>query len=107
MPLPFCEYIGEYSLNPKSCMVEGKVLFIWQTVPGIGNKTRYILEYTTVTWQWYQFDTLFFFSFIFISWRLITLQYCSGFCLTLNWHVIVLLIFVYLINSEREHVFVY
>ena len=27
----------------------------------------------------------FFFSFIFISWRLITLQYCSGFCLTLTW----------------------
>ena len=34
---------------------------------------------------------LFFFSFIFISWRLITLQYCSGFCHTggrriLKWH---------------------
>ena len=27
---------------------------------------------------------LFFFSFIFISWRLITLQHCSGFCHTLN-----------------------
>ena len=26
-----------------------------------------------------------FFSFIFISWRLITLQYCSGFCRTLTW----------------------
>ena len=25
------------------------------------------------------------FSFIFISWRLITLQYCSGFCHTLIW----------------------
>ena len=25
-----------------------------------------------------------FFSFIFISWRLITLQYCSGFCHTLT-----------------------
>ena len=35
-------------------------------------------------------DFLFFFffshiSFIFISWRLITLQYCSGFCHTLTW----------------------
>ena len=30
-------------------------------------------------------DILFyFFSFIFISWRLITLQYCSGFCHTLT-----------------------
>ena len=28
---------------------------------------------------------LFSFSFIFISWRLITLQYCSGFCHTLTW----------------------
>ena len=27
----------------------------------------------------------FFFSFIFIHWRLITLQYCSGFCHTLTW----------------------
>ena len=27
----------------------------------------------------------FFFPFIFISWRLITLQYCSGFCHTLKW----------------------
>ena len=27
----------------------------------------------------------FFFPFIFISWRLITLQYCSGFCHTLSW----------------------
>ena len=27
----------------------------------------------------------FFFSFINISWRLITLQYCSGFCHTLTW----------------------
>ena len=27
----------------------------------------------------------FLFPFIFISWRLITLQYCSGFCHTLTW----------------------
>ena len=26
-----------------------------------------------------------FFPFIFISWRIITLQYCSGFCHTLTW----------------------
>ena len=29
--------------------------------------------------------TVFFFSFIFISWRLVILQYCSGFCHTLTW----------------------
>ena len=28
---------------------------------------------------------LFFFPFIFIHWRLITLQYCSGYCHTLTW----------------------
>ena len=27
----------------------------------------------------------FFFPFIFISWRILTLQYCSGFCHTLTW----------------------
>ena len=30
-------------------------------------------------------SVFFFFSFIFISWRLITLQYCSVFCHTLTW----------------------
>ena len=30
-------------------------------------------------------NSFFFFPFIFISWRLITLQYCSGFCHTLTW----------------------
>ena len=30
-------------------------------------------------------QAILFFSFIFISWRLITLQYCSGFCHTLTW----------------------
>ena len=30
------------------------------------------------------FSVSFFFPFIFIGWRLITLQYCSGFCHTLT-----------------------
>ena len=34
---------------------------------------------------WQLFFLCLFFSFIFISWRLITLQYCSGFCHTLSW----------------------
>ena len=33
----------------------------------------------------YRYFILFYFSFIFISWRLITLQNCSGFCHTLTW----------------------
>ena len=36
-------------------------------------------------WKNRSFIYLFIFSFIFISWRLITLQYCSGFCHTLIW----------------------
>ena len=38
------------------------------------------LEYT----YWLRIQ-IFYFSFIFINWRLITLQYCSGFCHTLTW----------------------
>ena len=42
-----------------------------------------------VTWPLQGHTQLFsfflFFSFIFISWRPITLQYCSGFCHTLTW----------------------
>ena len=35
--------------------------------------------------QWFYFFYFYFFMFIFlISWRLITLQYCSGFCHTLT-----------------------
>ena len=32
-----------------------------------------------------QMNFIIFFPFIFISWRLITSQYCSGFCHTLTW----------------------
>ena len=35
----------------------------------------------SICWDFF----FFFFPFIFISWRLITLQYCSGFCHTLTW----------------------
>ena len=37
------------------------------------------------TWLWELFSYFFSPPFIFISWRLITLQYCSGFCHTLTW----------------------
>ena len=30
-------------------------------------------------------ENFFFFKFIYFNWRLITLQYCSGFCHTLTW----------------------
>ena len=33
----------------------------------------------------FYFSIWIFFPFVFISWRLMTLQYCSGFCHTLTW----------------------
>ena len=42
------------------------------------------LKYFEIKQWWWQHNFLFF-SFIIISWRLITLQYCSGFCHTLTW----------------------
>ena len=40
--------------------------------------------YLTLLCRWLE-DAFSFFSFIFISWRLITLQYCSDFCHILTW----------------------
>ena len=40
---------------------------------------------TGVTWLRVLRQMIFFFIFFFISWKLITLQYCSGFCHTLTW----------------------
>ena len=55
----------------------------------------YIFYLSTENWSVTNFQTqsvlravffiFLFFPFIFISWRLITLQYCSGFCHTLTW----------------------
>ena len=42
------------------------------------NSTCYLLFFNF-------FIIFYFFPFIFISWRLITLQYCNGFCHTLTW----------------------
>ena len=49
------------------------------------------MEYYSATkgikyyWDMHNVENFIFFSFIFISWRLITLQYCSGFGHTLTW----------------------
>ena len=69
--------------------------------------------HTSKTWNYshptltpaYNFPTVlstylefsFFFSFIFISWRLITLQYCSGFC-----HTLTLMITLYAKQKKRH-----
>ena len=53
----------------------------------IGLHLSFILFYFILFfWLANRYFILFiFFPFIFISWRLITLQYCSGFCHTLTW----------------------
>ena len=51
---------------------------------GKQTKVRSHLLLLLMPWDFLSFF-LSYFSFIFISWRLITLQYCSGFCHTLTW----------------------
>ena len=53
---------------------------------------RYVVYfYSKFEYSWVSFflsvseTVFFFFPIIFISWRLITLQYCNGFCHTLTW----------------------
>ena len=59
---------------------------------------------------------LFFFPFIFISWRLITLQYCSGFlsyidmnepwiymCSPFRWEGVVYVLYSYLVTVSLPH----
>ena len=43
------------------------------------------LKFQHQSFQWIFKTDFFYFFLIFISWRLITLQYCSGFCHTLTW----------------------
>ena len=46
---------------------------------------RFFLKLKHVRFIYFFFHQFIFFPLIFISWRLITLQYCSGFCYTLTW----------------------
>ena len=58
----FKEWIGKFSSSS----------VFWKILCKIGDNSFYLFIY-------------YYFPFIFISWRLITLQYCSGFCHTLTW----------------------
>ena len=54
-------------------------------VSGSQGKVGQGIEYSEACCQFFKdWIWIFFFSFIFVSWRLITLQYCSGFCHTLT-----------------------
>ena len=51
----------------------------------ISTKTQVFFFLYKVSYHLFLKSVFFFFPVIFISWRLITLQYCSGFCHTLIW----------------------
>ena len=53
-------------------------------VRGLAKSPTRLSDFHFHLWK-YLYERHFFFSFIFISWRLITLQYCSGLCHTLTW----------------------
>ena len=72
------------------------VVWTFLTLPffGMGMKTTFSSPVATAEFSKFAgilscstffFFIFYFFPFIFISWRLITLQYCSGFCHTLTW----------------------
>ena len=65
----------------------GILLSLWTALTTICDHWEdHTLDYTDFCGQSNVSALLFFFfSFIFINWRLITLQYCSGFCHTLTW----------------------
>ena len=84
----FCSWVRLCLLQPKESSVDTPA-----THPGcesVGSSTE---QYKKLTYDFSRIDDttgvgrgiFFFFSFIFISWRLITLQYCSRFYHTLTW----------------------
>ena len=75
---------------PQSCFGLGGSV-CWEFFP-LASFQSFLLTIMSVQWHWTAYCFFFFFwiffSFfflIFISWRLITLQHCSGFCHTLKW----------------------
>ena len=71
---------GSHEGNRSSHRTRTKALVSWALLPVLYLKYSSFLSFCN------HFSCLaFFFSFILISWRLITLQYCSGFCHTLTW----------------------
>ena len=76
-----------YAHECDCCLIEKAIIFLVSK----GNSILFFIVATPIDVPTYSIRgfpfspyTLFF-SFIFISWRLITLQHCSGFCHTLKW----------------------
>ena len=70
-------------INRGSCLRAAKL----PLVPNFAESKLLCIFYSFFTIMKFYFILFLFvcFPFIFISWRLITLQYCSGFCHTLTW----------------------
>ena len=80
----FSHQTSEYMSNPATCSPCIRLSLSLQ--PGLGRSGQVV---PSGRWRGSprgkDTDFIYFFPFIFISWRLITLQYCSGFCHTLTW----------------------
>ena len=92
--LPFCDACYSSAVSPKMladflfeqkripfdlCAIQ---MYFWRTFADVECLMLAVMAYDRYVAICIHF---FFFSFISISWRLITLQYCSGFCHTLTW----------------------
>ena len=88
--------LAKLGLSFSSCKTKRRMLSLWGNLlqslhegrhwtgkPSLPQDLRALIFFFSVNYLIYL--NLIFFSFIFISWRLITLQYCSGFCHTLTW----------------------
>ena len=91
--LPFCDACYSSAVSPKMladflsehkripfdlCAIQ---MYFWRTFADVECLMLAVMAYDHYVAICIHF---FFFPFIFISWRLITLQYCSGFCHTLT-----------------------
>ena len=86
----------DYSTSPPHCLPGKPLSDSYQPLQAFFFKQAFLKVYTVMPKMAFSTEQLscclsfflsflHFFSFIFISWRLITLQYCSGFCHTLTW----------------------
>ena len=79
---------SSFSVCDKGVLVVPSTLSFFLSVnllTSLSNMNEILGMQSNIGSKLFHFFTLFIFSpFIFISWRLITLQYCSGFCHTLT-----------------------
>ena len=92
LPFPSSGYLSDQGIKPMSSASSTLTGGFFTTEPPGILRCLYILEFNPLLVAHLQIFSpilrvvfLSFFSFIFISWRLITSQHCSGFCHTLTW----------------------